>query len=145
MTSTITKPPSESRRALLTSDEKSTWPGESIKLTRWCYSSTSNSTSPFSFLPFFFLTSWPNNREMEDAFIVMHLYCSSSLESRYLSCPANLLFMMWFELMRESLRVVFPWSTCARMQMFLTRSGQCYISRHLSSHESPTCCFQGGA
>ncbi len=38
-TSTMTTAPSDSLNALLTSLEKSTWPGESIRLIRYCLSS----------------------------------------------------------------------------------------------------------
>ena len=60
---------------------------------------------------------------MEEAFIVIILCCSSSLESRYLSVPASLGLIMALDAMRESERLVLPWSTCARMQMFLILSG----------------------
>ena len=83
-------------------------------------------------------------REMELDFIVMPRFCSSSLRnhpfaiwkyrlSMYRISPARRVEMMPLELISPSARlcvkvgasryVVFPWSTCARMQMFLTWFG----------------------
>ena len=87
-----------------------------MRLTKCCYSSTR--TSPFTFL----LRLYLYKTEMDEAFIVIILSCSSSRESMYLSWPASFLLMMLFDDMSESLSVVFPWSTCAKMQMLRQRS-----------------------
>ena len=82
-TSTITRPPSDIRRALLTSVEKSTCPGESIRLIK-CYCSSVETTPAF-----LCLTLSAYKSEIDEAFIVIYLFCSSSRESKYRSCPAN--------------------------------------------------------
>lgn len=123
LTSTRTSPPSESLRAELTSLEKSTWPGESIRLMRCCYSSSFLIIFPFSsFPPVLTMTLWPYKMEMDEAFMVIIRCCSSGLESKYLNRPASFLLMILFELINESLIVVFPWSTCAMIQKFRTLS-----------------------
>ena len=138
LTSTITRPPSDIRSALLTSFEKSTCPGESMRLTR-CYCSSVQMLSPF-----LCLTLRAYKSDMDEAFMVIILCCSSSRESRYRNWPASLWLMIWLELMSESLNVVLPWSTCAKIQIFLTRSGYCCSSSTLSSQVRPFFASCGG-
>ena len=144
LTSTRTNPPSDILNALLTSLEKSTCPGESTRLIKLCCSSISICYSPFSFL-LLCLILCAYSKEMEDAFMVIILCCSSSRESRYLSWPASFWLMIWFELMSESLSVVFPWSTWAKMLMFLTLCVMLWSSQTFSSQVRPffsgTSCF----
>ena len=51
--------------------------------------------------------------------MVIPLNCSSSLESRYLTLPAIRWEMIPLVANNESLNEVLPWSTCAKIQMFL--------------------------
>ncbi|KAH3668193.1 hypothetical protein OGAPHI_001947 [Ogataea philodendri] len=79
-TSTRTTAPSHNLEAVLTSEEKSMWPGESIKLIK--YSLTIE-------------VSWAREivlkySEIADDSMVIPLSCSSGLESRYRTLPANL-------------------------------------------------------
>lgn len=64
------------------------------------------------------------NSEMAALFIVMPRRCSSSRKSMNLSLPASFWLMKPLCAMRPSDKVVFPWSTCARTQMFLMFSGR---------------------
>ena len=73
-TSTTSSAPSLSRTAEETSEQKSTWPGESIRLTR---SGLAASAPP----PAAATSSGWYTSAMEDAFIVMPRSCSSSRES----------------------------------------------------------------
>jgi len=85
-TSTSTQAPSANLKALETSYEKSTWPGESIKFTR---KTSSNGTLPaslsFTDIHSYFL--W--NIVIELLFIVMSLSCSYSRLSRSFNFPAE--------------------------------------------------------
>mmetsp|Transcript_42535 Transcript_42535/g.49670 ORF Transcript_42535/g.49670 Transcript_42535/m.49670 type:complete len:208 (-) Transcript_42535:37-660(-) len=119
-TSMRTRAPSESLRAEETSLVKSTWPGESIKLI--LYSCWLGST-PASFCSLVSRWTFWWNSVMEEAFIVICRICSSSRESMYFSFPASFWLMIWLFEISESDNVVFPWSTWARMQMFLIISG----------------------
>ena len=64
------------------------------------------------------------SNDIELDFMVMPLACSSSLLSRYRISPTSLGWIKPFEAMRWSERVVLPWSTCAKMQMFRIRACQ---------------------
>ena len=102
-TSIITIAPSERLTAELTSMEKSTCPGESIKFIK-CYFSSAGT-------PFRGGSLWACRIDMDDAFIVIWRSCSSSRESRYRRVPANFCEMMLFEEISVSDIVVLPWST----------------------------------
>merc|ERR1711970_700905 len=126
--STTTRAPSVTRRAAVTSLEKSTWPGESIKLMR----------KPGSWVPSFFLetgclmkarsfSSMLKNMEMAVDLMVMHRSCSSFLVSVALVSPAFEAAMMPALETRESVRVDLPWSTWAITDMFLMFS---FLSMH---------------
>lgn len=64
--------------------------------------------------------------------MVMPLSCSSSLESKYLTLPAIRCDMIPFVAKRESLKDVFPWSTCAKIQIFRTLAVELCKSRTFS-------------
>jgi len=128
--SIMTRAPSESITAELTSTEKSTWPGESIKFIKWCCSSTTSSACLAGAL-------YPKMSPIELAFIVICRCCSSSRESRYLTEPAVLAEIMLLEQMRQSERVVFPWSTWAKMHMFLILPGIYCNSSTFCCHVNP--------
>ena len=94
------------RRAAVTSDEKSTWPGESIKLikksfpsTFWGISLISSSSDIWAY------------KEMAVDLIVMHRSCSSFRVSVKRASPALAAEMIPARWTRESVRVDFPWST----------------------------------
>lgn len=53
-------------------------------------------------------TLWLNMSEIEEAFIVMPLSCSSFLLSRYLSLPTDFLWIMLLTEISESDSVVLP-------------------------------------
>ena len=101
--STTSSAPSLSRAAADTSEQKSTWPGESIRLTR-----TSSPPSAGRYAS-----------AIDDAFIVMPRSCSSSRLSMYRTWPASRDEMMPFDAISPSASVVLPWSTCARMQRLM--------------------------
>merc|ERR1711884_616106 len=118
--STTTRAPSVTRRAAVTSEEKSTWPGESIKLIK-----NPHSSEPSAFLAFSCLQkarslgSISKYMEMAVDLMVMHLSCSSFLVSVALVSPALEAAMMPALATRESVRVDLPWSTWAITDMFL--------------------------
>ena len=58
-------------------------------------------------------------KEIAEDSMVIPLNCSSSLESRYLTLPAIRWEMIPLVANNESLNEVLPWSTCAKIQMFL--------------------------
>ena len=82
--------------------------------------------------------------EIEDAFIVICLICSSSRESKYLSYPASFCDIILLDAISVSDIVVLPWSTCAKMQIFRMRSGIYYSSFTFSIQDRPSffvwCC-----
>ena len=121
--STSTSALSLSRTAADTSLPKSTWPGESIRLTgtggggAHAAAGAAAATSATSADSAAADDDGWKESAMEDDFIVMPRSCSSSRLSMYRSWPASRLEMMPLLAMSESLRVVLPWSTCAITQM----------------------------
>mmetsp|Transcript_19713 Transcript_19713/g.68342 ORF Transcript_19713/g.68342 Transcript_19713/m.68342 type:complete len:238 (-) Transcript_19713:45-758(-) len=137
--STTTSAPSVMRSAAVTSEEKSTWPGESMRLMRYESSviagapssvagfSTSDSPPPVTlsarpsaaaisaFSPADILYS--KNMEMPVDLIVMPRSASSARVSVYRVSPACFCAMMPALATRESVSVDLPWSTWAMTDM----------------------------
>mmetsp|Transcript_108479 Transcript_108479/g.302514 ORF Transcript_108479/g.302514 Transcript_108479/m.302514 type:complete len:213 (-) Transcript_108479:2-640(-) len=105
MQSTTTMAPSVMRRAAVTSEEKSTCPGESIRLIKcgWGPFPSSSSSSKY--------------RDTPVLLIVTPLSCSSARVSVKRASPACLAEMIPALQMSESVSVDFPWSTCAMTLM----------------------------
>ena len=108
--STTTKAPSVTRRAAVTSDEKSTWPGESIRLIKNSFPSTFWGISLRS-------SSSVNVAYSEIAvdLIVIHRSCSSCRVSVNRASPAFAAEIIPARWTSESVRVDFPWSTIRAM------------------------------
>ena len=78
--------------------------------------------------------------EMAALFIVIPRRCSSSRKSMNRSFPASFWLMKPLCAMRPSLRVVFPWSTCARthmLRMFSLRL--CRLESRSTARSISTC------
>ena len=86
-------------------------PGESMRLMRYSFASGSASGA--------LRLSIEKYSEMADDSIVIPRVCSSGLESKYRIFPASLGEIMPFVARRASVREVLPWSTWARMQIYM--------------------------
>mmetsp|Transcript_4131 Transcript_4131/g.15992 ORF Transcript_4131/g.15992 Transcript_4131/m.15992 type:complete len:217 (-) Transcript_4131:62-712(-) len=119
MVSTTTSAPSVTRRAAVTSEEKSTCPGESMRLMRkdlsliWMSSpaasmasALADSTSPCS-------KSYSKNMDTPVDLMVTPRSCSSARVSVKRASPAALAEMIPALDTSESVSVDLPWSTCA--------------------------------
>mmetsp|Transcript_6539 Transcript_6539/g.8838 ORF Transcript_6539/g.8838 Transcript_6539/m.8838 type:complete len:305 (+) Transcript_6539:2125-3039(+) len=151
MQSTTTRAPSVTRRAAVTSDEKSTWPGESMRLMRNDFSlistlasgSTTASSLASSAPPAASAASAASSAassassarsvgrsyskyiEIPVDLMVMHRSCSSARVSVNRVSPALADAMMPALDTRESVSVDLPWSTWAitlMLRMLLVRS-----------------------
>ena len=120
MQSTITIAPSVTLNAAVTSEEKSTCPGESIKLTIKLFPSACLGKSKSE--------DNSKNKVMPVDFIVIPLSCSSALVSVNLVSPAESMDIIPAEATKESVKVDFPWSTCATTDMFRILCFFCMIS-----------------
>mmetsp|Transcript_93931 Transcript_93931/g.303401 ORF Transcript_93931/g.303401 Transcript_93931/m.303401 type:complete len:203 (+) Transcript_93931:2076-2684(+) len=105
MQSTTTIAPSVIRRAAVTSEEKSTCPGESMRLIRCGCGPLPSSSSSSKY------------RDTPVLLIVTPRSCSSARVSVKRASPACFAEMMPALQMRESVRVDLPWSTCAMTLM----------------------------
>mmetsp|Transcript_101901 Transcript_101901/g.124703 ORF Transcript_101901/g.124703 Transcript_101901/m.124703 type:complete len:201 (-) Transcript_101901:23-625(-) len=105
MQSTTTMAPSVIRRAAVTSEEKSTWPGLSIKLIKWDTGPLPSSSSCSKY------------RDTPVLLMVTPRSCSSARVSVKRASPAALALMIPALQIRESVRVDLPWSTCAMTLM----------------------------
>mmetsp|Transcript_42537 Transcript_42537/g.101380 ORF Transcript_42537/g.101380 Transcript_42537/m.101380 type:complete len:200 (+) Transcript_42537:2114-2713(+) len=103
MQSTTTMAPSVIRRAAVTSEEKSTWPGESIKLIKWGLGPwlSSSSCSKYRDTPVLLMVTPRSSSSLRP--------CVNRLS------PAALALMIPARETRESASVVLPWSTWAMM------------------------------
>mmetsp|Transcript_23123 Transcript_23123/g.49247 ORF Transcript_23123/g.49247 Transcript_23123/m.49247 type:complete len:203 (+) Transcript_23123:718-1326(+) len=105
MQSTTTMAPSVMRSAAVTSEEKSTCPGESIRLIKCCLAPFPSSSSSSKY------------KDTPVLLMVTPRSCSSARVSVKRASPAALAEMMPALQIRESVSVDFPWSTWAMTLM----------------------------
>jgi hypothetical protein len=106
------------RSADVTSDEKSTWPGESMRLMRKGDFSlfSSDVASREASLTTSVLSSSKYSETPVDLMVIVRS-CSSARVSMKRTSPADWTAIMPAAPMSESVRVDLPWSTCAMTDM----------------------------
>ena len=105
------------------SSETSQYRMKKARRYRSCMSNASDLASSVDLNEFKSSRSYTRKLSTSSSRTDVSLKVSSS--SKYLKVPASLELIIWLEEIKESDRLVLPWSTWARMQMFLILSGIC--------------------
>ena len=121
-TSTSTNAPSESLAAVLTSEQKSTWPGESMTFIKVDWGAPCKEDDDEVYC-----------NAIEADFMVIPRLCSCSRKSIIRKLPACFLLMKPLWEIRQSVNVVLPWSTCAKTHMFRICSVDFCFSARIST------------